>query len=652
MDGSGYQPYSKAERLLNLLMALRSTRTGLDRDQIRAQVRGYRPEASGEAFERMFERDKDELRSMGIPITTVLDATGNVTGYRIEGSWELPPLALDPAELAILSVAARAWQSTDLAPAALHALRKVETSLGVQAPPASQPVAGMSSDSPGLRTLLQACSTRTAVRFGYRKDAARPREVRHVQPWGLVWWRAHWYLVGHDLDRSGQRVFRASRIEGEVHQQGPSGSYEVPDGFDPRDAVGRFTRDDEVRLQVALAPGRGAALRRGGQDLGPRNGWDVVELVVPDVASGVARVLGSGSGGRVTGPAVAVAEAGRQLDAILSAAASAPARAGRASTPDRPGAALAQFSRLLALVPWLAANSGVSLEAAAAHFGISVAQLVADLSSVITSGPDDWTLFDIQYWENGGVIDVIDALHLARPLALTPDEALSLLIALQALAALPGPQDRAALGRVVAKLRDLMGSGAPDPEALAVRVDLPDEVVQPVDQALAQGRALELVYLGAVRDEVTRRTVDPVGIVVVDGYGYLRAHCRSAAAMRLFRVDRVLAATVSSLPAETIPDGAAEAVEPMAVSLAGTGRQVVIDVSPDGRWILDRHPVTRTWPLAQGWVRAELPVGEYAWARDLVLGSGGVAVLREPDWLAEDVVRLARELHPAYGDVW
>ena len=97
---SKVQPYSKAERLLNLLMALRGTQVGLDREQIRSVVRGYSPEASAEAFERMFERDKDELRAMGVPVATLTDASGVVTGYRIEGDWALPPLDLSRAELA------------------------------------------------------------------------------------------------------------------------------------------------------------------------------------------------------------------------------------------------------------------------------------------------------------------------------------------------------------------------------------------------------------------------------------------------------------------------------------------------------------------------------------------------------------------------
>ena len=264
-EGSPAQPYNRAERLLNLLMALRSSRIGLTREQVRTQVRGYDATSSEASFERMFERDKDELRSLGVPIATLADAHGVVTGYRIEGDWALEPLTLEPAELAMLGLAARLWQGADLAPAATNALRKVEARLGMRSSPtATAPVAGLAADSPVLPDLISACAQRTALVFGYRKPGADGPEVRHVQPWGVVGWRGHWYLVGHDTDRDGQRVFRASRIDGAVRPDPQGTVYEIPAGFDARSAIGRFEDDTMVELEVALEPGTGAALRRRG----------------------------------------------------------------------------------------------------------------------------------------------------------------------------------------------------------------------------------------------------------------------------------------------------------------------------------------------------------------------------------------------------
>jgi proteasome accessory factor BC len=654
LDSGGVQPYSKAERLLNLLMALRGTRVGLDREHIRSVVRGYSPDASPEAFERMFERDKDELRAMGVPVVTLTDASGVVTGYRIEGDWTLPPLDLSRAELALLGLAARVWQRADLAPAALNALRKVEAQLGMRSSDqGSAPIAGLSLDSPALHSLVEACSSRTAVTFEYRKDREAPGQLRHVQPWGTVWWRGHWYLVGFDTDRDDVRVFRASRIVGTVRPDPAGRAYEVPTGFDAADAIGRFARSDAILLDLALAPGVAAALRLDaeprGQDVA---GADLVTLPVEDLASGIASVLAYGTGARVLAPPAAVAEAVAQLEALLAALTSPAPRAGRALGAAAPhgGPGTAQFARLLALVPWLAANTGVSVADAAGHFGITQDQLLADLGSVITSGADDWTLFDIQYWEDGGGIEVIDALDLDAPLTLTPDEGLALIVALNALATVPGGADSDELASVTAKLAAALGSHAPAPGALAVRVDLPSDVVGPVEAALAAGRAVEIAYLGAVRDAVTERVVDPLGVVVVDGYGYVRGYCRSAGGLRMFRVDRIRAIHVSDLPARTVE--VATEVEPMSVALGSTGRTVLVDVI-EGAAVLDRHPVTRRWALPGGGVRAELPVGDWTWARRLVLGSGGSVVLREPEWLVAELIDTAtaslRQHLPEFG---
>ena len=640
----GVQPYTKAERLLNLLMALRGSEVGLDRAQIRSVVRGYNPDASSEAFERMFERDKDELRAMGVPIVTRTDASGVVTGYRIEGDPTLAPLDLSRSELAVLGLAARVWQRADLAPAALNALRKVEAQLGMRsAASGAAPIAGLSADSPALHTLIEACSSGTAIMFGYHKGGGDPAQVRHVQPWGTVWWRGHWYLVGFDTDRDDVRVFRASRIEGAVRLDPTGTSYAVPAGFDVAEALGQFTRNEAVVLDVAVAPGTAAALRAQAVDRGRSpGGADLLELAVDDVRSGVGSVLAHVPGAQVLAPASAVAEALAQLESVLVAHGTPAPAVGRALTGGSAGGGpgTAQFARLLALVPWLAANSGVSVADAAAHFDISTEQLLADLGSVITSGADDWTLFDIQYWEDGGEIEVLDALDLDAPLTLTPDEGFALIVALNALAAVPGGTDSDELTSVTAKLSASLGGRAPAPGVLSVRVDLPSAVLDPIEEAQATGRAVDLTYLGAVRDEVTQRVVDPLGVVVVDGYGYLRGYCRSAGGLRMFRVDRIREIHVSSQPAREVE--VLEDVAPMAVALGSTGKRVLVDL-PAGSPVLERHPVSRRWSLPAGGVRAELPVGDYVWARRLVLGSAGTVVLREPQWLVDEVVAAARD---------
>ena len=164
-----------------------------------------------------------------------------------------------------------------------------------------------------------------------------------------------------------------------------------------------------------------------------------------------------------------------------------------------------------------------------------------------------------------------------------------------------------------------------------MRVDLPAEVVGPVEAALAGGRAVELTYLGAVRDEVTERVVDPLGVVVVDGYGYLRGYCRSAGACACSGSTGSRRSPSASLPARTLE--APGEVEPMAVALGcdrpgGAGRRLA------GLAMLDRHPVVAQVGAARR------PGARRAAGGRLRLGPPARAgrpratvVLREPGWL-------------------
>ena len=103
----------RTERLLNLVIALRATRRGMRRDDLRRAVPQYAASPNEAAFERMFERDKEDLREIGVPIVTVasdvlVDAED---AYRIDaGAYELPPVTLTPAEVAVLGLAAHVWQ--------------------------------------------------------------------------------------------------------------------------------------------------------------------------------------------------------------------------------------------------------------------------------------------------------------------------------------------------------------------------------------------------------------------------------------------------------------------------------------------------------------------------------------------------------------
>ncbi|MCW2777642.1 MAG: Transcriptional regulator protein-like protein [Frankiales bacterium] len=315
----------KTERLLNLVICLLATRRYLSVQEIREAVPGYTEDGpTEEAFRRMFERDKAELRELGIPLETgsLTAAFDDEPGYRIaRRDYELPELVLEPDEAAALGLAARLWQSAPLAGATGSALLKIRAA-GVDAPEASgalEPRVGASE--PAFEPCLQAVRDRQVVRFGYRAMGRTAPEDREVEPWGVVSWRGRWYLVGHDRVRGQERVFRLSRVVGTVAAVGEPGAVVVPDGVDLRALVARTAADAPVTTaRVRLRAGAGWALRREATATTPDGeGWDVVEVGYSDPERFADRVTGYGADALVLSPQDARDAVVRRLRALVDA---------------------------------------------------------------------------------------------------------------------------------------------------------------------------------------------------------------------------------------------------------------------------------------------------------------------------------------------
>jgi proteasome accessory factor B len=277
----------KTERLLSLVVCLLSARRYLTAAQIRDAVPGY-PE-SFDAFKRMFERDKDELRELGIPLETGMNpGSDEEPGYRIpRQAYELPEIRLEPDEAAVLGLAARVWRRAELAGAAEGALLKLRAA-GIEAEDISQP-----GIEPRLQTgeaafgpLWEAVRDRRPVTFGYLAPGRSTQQLRRLEPWGVVNRRSRWYVVGLDLDRGEQRVFRLDRISGAVSFTGPAGSVTVPAGTDVRAAVRAWDAGSPPPRTCILRirAGAGHGLRRHALSVrpDPEPGWDQIEASYSD----------------------------------------------------------------------------------------------------------------------------------------------------------------------------------------------------------------------------------------------------------------------------------------------------------------------------------------------------------------------------------
>lgn len=310
-----------AERLLNLVIALVNTNAAMTKQQVRTAVAGYADAPSDEAFERMFERDKDMLRALGIPVVTV--GTGGHTdelGYRIDqDAYALPPIDLTPAELGVLSLAAQFWQDKTLQTDINRAMVKLRAAGAGD--PSVDALAGL---APSVRAvgdaygpLMEAIEARRAVTFSYRAAYNGAVLTRHVEPWRIAARDGGWYLMCFDRDRQAPRVFRMSRIESRVRITGPAGAYEIPD-FETDVMLGKA--HGEVRAAVvAVRPERAGALRArakpvpegereayserlprpvgvsAGDRDGDHAGWDILEVPYRSLSGMASEAAGYGA---------------------------------------------------------------------------------------------------------------------------------------------------------------------------------------------------------------------------------------------------------------------------------------------------------------------------------------------------------------------
>jgi proteasome accessory factor C len=312
-----------------------------------------------------------------------------------------------------------------------------------------------------------------------------------------------------------------------------------------------------------------------------------------------------------------------------------------------------RLPRLLALVPWLRTHPGVLLTEAADAFGVTPNQLRSDLELLFLCGlpggsPGD--LIDIDL--DGDTITLLDPQVLDRPLRLTADEGNALLVAVRALEDVPGLGDRDVLSRLRIKLESVVGGAAvSEPPAVSVSLEAPEgDAMRGMRRGVDERRRLHLTYLGAARDEVTERDVDPMRIILKDGHWYLEAWCHRAEAVRLFRADRVQAVIVLDEPAAPPPSAIPRDLAEGLFRPAPEHLLAELELAPSAHWVADYYPCEYADTATDGTVRVGLRTADPAWIRSLVLRLGGTAKVLAPAELAAEIRDVAGRALAAYDD--
>lgn len=614
------------------------SRRRITRELLFEVIPAYRDAASIAAAERMFERDKADILALGFDLRTETDAWDeSIVHYRIHRPERDRVIPVTREQYTVLLAASRAWDEATAGGAARRVRAKL-LSLGLEPDEDLLRVAPEArlESLPSLSPLLQAVEDRRAVRFAYRR-ADGTLAQREVEPWDVAVVAGHWYLLAHDRDRADERVFRVSRIEsfprdfaGAAHPRPERASVVAR----MRDGVGQEVR--EVRLDVA--PEKALALRDqvGADalaqkiDLGERAHADAVALVLAD-----SRWL----------TLVEPAEWRRELAEVLESVASLHA----SPADDLPDAAGAQrpaprirvtpsagdrLSRLVSEVSYVVARGEVPVEAMAADFGITEAQLVEDLRVLYLCGDlgGGWENLIEAHWEDGWV-RVANADALATSLRLTGPETTALLAGLSALE----PADAAERALIDSARRALLGeqdeegaTAEPAAESDAAPETRPargETVARRLRDAIARGGEVTIRYSPPELEGTMRRRVRPRQLAAVDGRGYVQVDDLTPGvdgAVRRFRLDRLVEVDESPAP-----------VPPIQPDLHAPVEDAWIRVAPEAAWIADSFAaaeVRDVAPADDGSPRSLVRIGSPVRAAvlDAVIEAKGAAELLRP----------------------
>ena len=311
-----------------------------------------------------------------------------------------------------------------------------------------------------------------------------------------------------------------------------------------------------------------------------------------------------------------------------------------------------QVGRLLALVPYIQARQEVSVDEAAAAFGVRPAQIVKDLNvlwfcGLPGLGMGDLIDVDMDAVEGEGVIRVSNADYLRRPLRLDSSEAAALIVALRALRDGSSPEVRPIVDRTLGKLEAAAGDGA----AVAAQVDLhlPGQdaataaLRERLATAVAERRQVRIDYYVPARDESTARVVDPLSLVTAEGNDYLDAWCHLAEDQRLFRLDRISSAEVLETPVDDHTDVRPRDLADGIFQPSEDDAQVTLLLEPQARWVAEYYPTDSTEETDGGRLRVRLRAGDPAWLVRLLLRLGTHATVEEPAEIARAVHRSAAD---------
>jgi len=267
----------KSERLVNLVIALLATKRSLTKAEIFRTIEGY--EGTDESMERMFERDKDELRSLGIEIEVsgIDPLFEDEQGYRIKPeNFAMDSEGYSALEIAYMSLGAQLWKDASLGESSQRALRKLSgfaSSIDVGDLPAVAPI--ILSAPNFLNEIIGAIVDKKAIEFSYL-DSDLNVNKRRVNVYSYFARQSYWYFSGLDVDKNDLRTFRCDRIVGDIATSKKTQSYQVPQNWVSQSSFEETASNKQAILRIRV--GRGSQLRSIAHSVKPEVEHDLVSI--------------------------------------------------------------------------------------------------------------------------------------------------------------------------------------------------------------------------------------------------------------------------------------------------------------------------------------------------------------------------------------
>ncbi|CAJ1498610.1 YafY family protein [[Mycobacterium] kokjensenii] len=305
-----------------------------------------------------------------------------------------------------------------------------------------------------------------------------------------------------------------------------------------------------------------------------------------------------------------------------------------------------RLARLLNMVPYLKTRPGITKVQAAAELGVTPKQLHADLVQLAMCGlpgygPGD--LIDVTFYDDR--LDVHEDAGVTRPLRLRSREAAALLMALRALAEMPGIVDPRAALSAIAKIENAAGTAAHPVPASTGTENATAEVVR---DAVHRQRALAIDYYAASRDSMSHRVVDPIRVVLISAHTYLEGWCRESEGVRLFRFDRIDAAQLLDEPASPPAPARRAETDTSLFDADPSLPTAIVRVEPSAAWMFEYYPMRLLRELPGGGYEAEMTYASDEWLTRLLLGMGDEVQIVEPTSLAAGLRDAAAAALAAY----